>query len=108
MNHLPRIFAFHLLNDRSGSPKVLSQLLKNWVTEGSEVHLYTSNQTNGFLSDIKGISYHNGWYQFKSNPWLRLVYFTLSQVILLIKMEVLVYMLPLLLRLLYLFRLINY
>lgn len=86
MNHLPRIFAFHLLNDRSGSPKVLSQLLKNWVTEGSEVHLYTSNQTNGFLSDIKGISYHNGWYQFKSNPWLRLVYFTLSQVILLIKM----------------------
>jgi L-malate glycosyltransferase len=86
MKRMPRVFAFHLLNDRSGSPKVLSQLLKHWVANGSEVHLYTSSHKNGFLSEIQGVEYHKGWYTFQSNPWLRLVYFTLSQIILMIRM----------------------
>jgi len=86
MSKSPRIFAFHLLNDRSGSPKVLSQLLKKWVEDGREVHLYTSTHKNGFLSDMKGVVHHPGWYNFQSNPWLRLVYFTWSQIVLFIKM----------------------
>lgn len=86
MTKMPRIFAFHLLNDRSGSPKVLSQLLKHWAANDREVHLYTSGHENGFLSEIQGVQYHKGWYTFQSNPWLRLVYFTLSQIILMIRM----------------------
>lgn len=86
MTKIQRIFAFHLLNDRSGSPKVLSQLLNHWVANGREVHLYTSSHKNGFLSEIEGVKYGNGWYTFHSNPWLRLVYFSLSQFVLMIRM----------------------
>ena len=86
MSNLPRIFAFHLLNDRSGSPKVLGQVLKKWSIDGRDVHLYTSANSNGFLSEIKGITYHKGWYIFQPNPWLRLIYFTLSQILLIIIM----------------------
>jgi len=86
MSNLPRIFAFHLLNDRSGSPKVLGQILKKCVKDGRDVNLYTSAHANGFLSEIKGITYHKGWYVFQPNPWLRLIYFTLSQILLIIKM----------------------
>jgi L-malate glycosyltransferase len=86
MSSNKRIFAFHLLNDRSGSPKVLSQLIKGWIRENREVHLYTSLHTDGFLSNIEAVQYHNGWYRFKTNPWLRLLYYTLSQFILCIKM----------------------
>lgn len=81
-----RIFAYHLLNDRSGSPKVLSQIIRSWVREDREVHLYTSLHQDGFLSNIQGVHYHRGWYHFKANQWLRLVYYTLSQVILFVKM----------------------
>lgn len=81
-----RIFAFHLLNDRSGSPKVLGQIIKSWVKEGREVHLYTSLHQDGFLSHMEGVHYHNGWYRFRANPWLRLVFYSLSQLILFFKM----------------------
>jgi L-malate glycosyltransferase len=80
-----RIFAFHLLNDYSGSPKVLMQLLKTWGAYGYSVHLYTS-QNKGFLSDINHVIYHKGWYKYSSNRWLRLFFYTLSQIWLVIKM----------------------
>jgi L-malate glycosyltransferase len=86
MSYTNRIFAFHLLNDRSGSPKVLSQLIKAWVKEGMDVHLYTSPHHNGFLSDLEGVKYYSGWYRFKENPWMRLLFYTLSQLILIFKM----------------------
>lgn len=86
MNNSNKIFVFHLLNDRSGSPKVLSQILQNWVLNGRSVHLYTSLHLDGFLSNIKGVHYYNGWYRFKLNPWIRLCYFAISQVILFVKM----------------------
>lgn len=86
MSTQKRIIAFHLLNDRSGSPKVLSQILKGWVNDGKEVLLYTSLHQDGFLSDISGITYIGGWYRFQPNPWLRLVYYSLSQLILFLKM----------------------
>lgn len=86
MNKKQRIFAFHLLNDRSGSPKVLSQLIKGWVKSDKEVALYTSLHQDGFLSRLEGVTYYNGWYNFQKNPWLRLVYFSLSQALLICKM----------------------
>jgi len=86
MKYTNRIFAFHLLNDRSGSPKVLSQLIKSWKKEGMDVNLYTSLHQEGFLSNLQGVKYHNGWYRFKPNPWMRLLYYTCSQLILIFTM----------------------
>ncbi|WP_107038037.1 glycosyltransferase family 4 protein [Brumimicrobium mesophilum] len=86
MTKSKRILAFHLLNDRSGSPKVLSQILKAWAHENKEIILYTSAHENGFLSDIKGIQQKNAWYKFSSNPWIRLVYYSLSQIILFLRL----------------------
>ncbi len=81
-----RIHVFHLLNDFSGSPKVLMQLLKGWKMAGFELHLHTSLHRMGFLSEIEGVNYHSVWYRFANNPLLRLVNFALSQVLLFTKL----------------------
>ena len=77
-----RIFAFHLLNDYSGSPKVLMQLLKGWQAEGMDVNMVTCSGREGFLSNIKGVKYRYYWYSWASNPIIRLFNFVLSQMIL--------------------------
>lgn len=76
---MTRIFAAHLLNDFSGSPKVLSQLLKGWTAAGHEVHLCSSTSTPGFLSGIAGISLHENYYRFFRFVPLRLVVLMASQ-----------------------------
>lgn len=81
-----RIFAFHLLNDYSGSPKVLMQLVKSWVKQDLEVTLVTCNGRSGFLSDIPGAKYTYYWYRWAANPLLRLFNLTLSQLLLLLKL----------------------
>jgi len=86
MNKNTRIHAFHLLNDFSGSPKVLSQLLNGWKSVGFEVHLHTSQHRKGFLSAIDGVNYHSAWYRFAKNPILRLVNFSFSQLLLFIRL----------------------
>jgi glycosyltransferase involved in cell wall biosynthesis len=80
-----RIFAFHLLNDYSGSPKVLSQLLKGWVKNGVEVNMVTCKGREGFLSDIEGVKYHYYKYKFSENKWIRLFNLTYSQLIVFLK-----------------------
>lgn len=47
-----RFLAFHLLNDYSGSPLVLSNCINTLVSNGHEVILYTS-KSSGFLSETK-------------------------------------------------------
>jgi L-malate glycosyltransferase len=87
MSNRPKILVFHLLNDFSGSPKVLMQLLKAWSKKEFDIHLYTSNiDKPGFLSNIENIQYHKGWYVYSSSKLLRLVYYSLSQMILFFKM----------------------
>lgn len=86
MSQKHQIFAFHLLNDRSGSPKVLSQLLKDWVNKEKTVHLHTSKHEHGFLSRLNGVNYHYSKYQFKEHPWLRLIYFVKTQLVLMFTM----------------------
>lgn len=81
-----RIFAFHLLNDYSGSPKVLMQLAKTWVKQDHEVTLVTCNGRRGFLSDLEGVTYIYYWYRWASNPFVRLFNLTLSQFFLFIKL----------------------
>ncbi len=87
MKGAQRILAFHLLNDKSGSPKVLRQLLTDWTKFNDvEIHLFSSFNENGFLTDIKGVHFHRTWYRFASNPWLRLVFYSWSQLMLMIKL----------------------
>lgn len=80
-----RIFAFHLLNDYSGSPKVFSQLLKAWTVANHEVHLVTCDGKSGFLSGIPSVHYGYFGYRWSANPWIRLVNLMLSQLQLLLK-----------------------
>lgn len=77
-----KIFAFHLLNDYSGSPKVLMQLIKGWTKNNIDVHLVTSKGRDGFLSNLDNVSYHYFWYQWAKNPYLRFINLTISQLIL--------------------------
>ena len=80
-----RVFAFHLLNDYSGSPKVLMQLLKGWAAQDLDVTVVTSKGRQGFLSNVPGVKQASFWYRFAKNPLLRLLFLTTSQLILLIR-----------------------
>ncbi len=75
----PKIVAVHLLNDFSGSPMVLSQVLKGLITSGHEVVLHTAGGREGFLSaiDCKKKYFH---YRFHQNTICRLWAFLFSQV----------------------------
>ncbi len=81
-----RVVAVHLLNDYSGSPKVLMQLLKGWTKKNIETHLYTCNGREGFLSDIPRVNNHFYWYRFAKNPIIRLLFLTISQLLLGLKL----------------------
>jgi glycosyltransferase involved in cell wall biosynthesis len=74
-----KIFAFHLLNDYSGSPKVLMQLVKGWVAHDNSVHIVTCAGRQGFLSDIAGAHYHFFAYRWAKSTFLRLFLFFGSQ-----------------------------
>ena len=81
-----KIYAFHLLNDYSGSPKVLMQLTKGWLKNDFDVTLVTCKGREGFLSNIRGAKYIEYWYRFAPNPIVRLFNLTLSQIILFFKL----------------------
>lgn len=74
-----RIFAFHLLNDLSGSPRVLSQVLKGLVEKNEQVTLVTSTKQDGFLTGIKGVEYIENRYVFRRNSILRMIQLIYSQ-----------------------------
>ncbi len=59
-----KIIFFHTLNDLSGSPKILSIVIRGMIERGYEAELYTSYRKDGFLSDIKGVKYHYVYYKF--------------------------------------------
>lgn len=75
-----KIIACHLLNDYSGSPKVLAQLIRGWQKNAITVELITSRDKEGFLSELNGIKRRNLWYKWAENRYSRLFNFTLSQI----------------------------
>lgn len=79
-----KIVGVHLLNNLSGSPRVFSEALDVLSEAGHEVHLYTS-KGEGFLSEIKGQK-HRLFYRWSENRYLRLLWFSLSQVLLFFQM----------------------
>ena len=81
-----KIYAFHLLNDFSGSPKVLRQSINAWVNAGHNVTLVTSKGGEGFLSDIQGVDYQCFWYKLAANRILRLLFLVFSQLFLIMNL----------------------
>lgn len=78
---MKRIVCFHLLNDYSGSPKVLAMVLEGLLEKGYCVELVTSK--HGVLNDLRdkqGIRFHTYFYHFSKNPFVTLVLYLYSQV----------------------------
>jgi glycosyltransferase involved in cell wall biosynthesis len=80
-----KIIAVHLLNNYSGSPKVLMQLLKAWNKHNIETHLYTCGG-DGFLSNIEQVNQHFYWYRFAENRIIRLLFLVMSQFLLAVQL----------------------
>ena len=76
-----KIVFFHLLNNFTGSPLILRNVIEIARDNGFEVELYTSN-TDGFLTGISGITYHPNFYKRSEVRILTLFSFFLSQFLL--------------------------
>lgn len=61
---MKEIIAFHQLNDYSGSPKVLANLLSGLAQNGYSITLYTSS--GGILDKVPGIKRRNVSYSFSN------------------------------------------
>lgn len=81
---MKKIICIHLLNDRSGSPFILSQAIDALQDFGMDLELYTSD-TEGFLSDVK-IKKHTIFYKRSNNKIIVLFNYILSQIILFFKL----------------------
>ncbi|MDB4302831.1 glycosyltransferase family 4 protein [bacterium] len=75
----------HLLNDFSGSPKVLSQVIQAVQEQGIALELYTGKSESGFLSGLT-TNHHQYFYKRSEHKWITLVTFLSSQIILFFKL----------------------
>jgi L-malate glycosyltransferase len=80
-----KIIFTHLLNDYSGSPKVLSQVINAVQKNKCEVELYTGKGKDGFLSGLTS-KYNHYFYKRFKNKYLTLIIFMISQLILFFKL----------------------
>lgn len=75
-----KLLVCHLLNNYSGSPRVLSELVKELSADKNfEIAILTS-KTDGILNKIENIKYYNNWYQWRENKLFRTLQFLLSQI----------------------------
>jgi len=80
-----KIVFIHLLNDFSGSPKVLSQVINKANLLGIETHLYTCKGGEGFLDQV-GVKRFYFPYRHFNNKFLTLLSFFTSQLALFLKL----------------------
>lgn len=78
---MKKIVFLHLLNDRSGSPKVLSQTINAIKYRGYQTELLTSNHNDGFLNGVAHIN-RTLFYIRSENKLVTLFYYVLSQILL--------------------------
>jgi glycosyltransferase involved in cell wall biosynthesis len=76
--NINKIICFHTLNNFSGSPLVLSVVLRGLVEKGYNIELFTS-KTKGLLSDIDDINYFPVYYRWSQNKIVLLILFLYSQ-----------------------------
>lgn len=81
MQKHPKIIFVHLFNDRSGSPKVLAQVVTALHNAGLKGELLTSNHEDGFLTDVP-IVRRTLFYRRSSNKLLTLFWYALGQLLL--------------------------
>lgn len=83
---MKKIIFFHLLNDYSGSPKVLSQVIETVSGKGVDAELYLGGKRNdGFLSSVPCVQRRYFYKRFESK-YLTLLSYTFSQVVLFFKL----------------------
>ncbi|MDQ0739333.1 glycosyltransferase family 4 protein [Pseudomonas sp. W4I3] len=83
---MKKIIFFHLLNDYSGSPKVLSQVIDAVQKKGYCAELYLGGKAGeGFLSSISCVK-HRYFYKRFNNKFLTLISYVLSQAVLFFKL----------------------
>lgn len=82
---MKKIVFIHLLNDFSGSPKVLSQVIDIANASGVEVHLYTCTGGTGFLDRVNAKRFYFPYKHF-SNKLLTFFSFFSSQLVLFLKL----------------------
>ena len=75
---MKKIVFVHLFNDRSGSPKVLSQVIKHMAQRDIPFEILTSDHSNGFLSELPGLR-RTIFYRRSENKILTLVLYIYSQ-----------------------------
>lgn len=68
----------HLLNDRSGSPKVLASVMTGLRASGEDVRLFVGSDGTGCLDDM-GVPTTRYWYRRGSNRLVTLLTFFFSQ-----------------------------
>lgn len=76
--NLKKLVFIHLFNDRSGSPKVLSQVIKVAASNNIATEVITSTHGDGFLSDVADVQ-SKLFYKRSENKLLTLVYYVISQ-----------------------------
>lgn len=74
-----KIVLFHLLNDYSGSPLVLSYVAKGLIDKGYDVDIFTNSSTEGFLSNIPNGSIYFFNYSWHKNKISTLLHFIFTQ-----------------------------
>ncbi len=74
-----QIICVHLLNNFTGSPKVLKQTITGLIENGFKIDLITSN-TAGFLTKIKGVNYYYNGYWWSNNKIIALLNYILAQI----------------------------
>lgn len=80
-----KIVFVHLLNDYSGSPKVLSQVVKIFENQGHDTSLFTAKGNQGFLSGLTN-DHFTYFYKRYENKYLTLIMFMISQMSLFFKL----------------------
>lgn len=78
------VFA-HLLNDRSGSPKVLATLVQHLAARGVAMELYVGSSSSGWLSQLP-VPTLGYWYRRGSHRLITLLTYALSQCHLLLRL----------------------
>ena len=82
---MKKIVCTHLYNDFSGSPLILSTVIKGFLKKGYEVDVLTSLAEEGFLSNLE-VNYVANNYTFAENKLIRIVFFFYTQFLCFCKM----------------------
>lgn len=79
-----KVIFVHLYNDRSGSPKVLAQIITAIMLAGREGELLTSGHQDGFLTDVP-VAKRTLFYRRSNHKWLTMLWYALGQMLLFVQ-----------------------